>query len=62
MFYAWWVAFGEVRKLKGLGRLVMGLDVQVGLFANLSPLNTVVSRKAILFSDISAMNLIVGWK
>ena len=62
MFYAWWVAFGEVRKLKGLGRLVMGLDVQVGLFANLSPLNTVVSGKVILFSDISAVNLSVGWK
>ena len=40
MFYAWWVACGEVRKLKGLGRLVMGFDVQVGFFANLSPLNT----------------------
>ena len=62
MFYAWWVACGEVRKLKGLGGLVMGLDVQVGLFANLSPLNTVVSGKAILFSDISAVNLSVGWK
>ena len=62
MFYAWWVACGEVRKLKGLGRLVMGFDVQVGFFANLSPLNTVVSRKVILFSDISAVNLIVGWK
>ena len=62
MFYAWWVACGEVRKLKGLGRLVMGFDVQVGFFAILSPLNTVVSRKVILFSDISAVNLIVGWK
>ena len=62
MFYAWWVAFGEVRKLKGLGRLVMGFDVQVGFFANLSPLNTVVSRKVVLFSDISAVNLIPGWK
>ena len=56
------MACGEVRKLKGLGRLVMGLDVQVGLFANLSPLNTVVSGKVILFSDISAVNLSVGWK
>ena len=28
---------------------------------NLSPLNTVVSRKVVLFSDISAVNLIVGW-
>ena len=30
-------------------------------FVNLSPLNTVVSRKVVLFSDISAVNLIVGW-
>ena len=30
-------------------------------FLNLSPLNTVVSRKVVLFSDISAVNLIVGW-
>ena len=36
MFYAWWVACGEVRKLEGLGRLVMGFDVHVGFFANLS--------------------------
>ena len=36
MFYARWVARGEVRKLEGLGRLVMGFDVQVGFFANLS--------------------------
>ena len=28
-------------------------------FANLSPLNTVASRKVIGFSDISAVNLIV---
>ena len=28
---------------------------------NLSPLNTVVSRKEVLFSDILAVNLIVGW-
>ena len=30
-------------------------------FFNLSPLNTTVSRKVILFSDISAVNLMVGW-
>ena len=30
--------------------------------ANLSPLNTVVSKKVIWFLDISAVNLIVGWK
>ena len=28
---------------------------------NLSPLNTTVSRKIISFSDISAVNFIVGW-
>ena len=54
MFNAWWVARGEVRKLEGLGRLVMG-------FANLSPLNT-VDRGGDLVSDISAVNLILGWK
>ena len=26
IFYAWWVARGEVHKLEGLGRLVMGSD------------------------------------
>ena len=30
-------------------------------FINLSPLNTTVSRKIISFSDISAVNFIVGW-
>ena len=30
-------------------------------FFNLSPLNTTVSRKVISFSDISAVNLMVGW-
>ena len=29
---------------------------------NRSPLKTVVSRKVISFSDISAMNFILGWK
>ena len=43
-------------------RLVMGFYVQVGFFANLSPLNSVVSRKVICFSEISAVNLIVGRK
>ena len=28
---------------------------------NLSPLNATVSRKVISFSDISAVNFIVGW-
>ena len=30
-------------------------------FFDLSPLNTTVSRKVISFSDISAVNLMVGW-
>ena len=30
-------------------------------FFNLSPLNTTASRKIISFSDISAVNLMVGW-
>ena len=33
-------------------RLVMDFYVQVGFFANLSPLNSVVSRKVIWFSEI----------
>ena len=28
---------------------------------NLSPLNTTVSRKVISFSDVWAVNVIVGW-
>ena len=32
VFYTWWVTEGEVRKLEGLGRLVMGFDVQDGIF------------------------------
>ena len=31
------------------------------VFMNLSPLSTTVSRKVISFSDISAVNFIVGW-
>ena len=30
-------------------------------FMNLSPLNTTISGKVIWFSDISAVNFIVGW-
>ena len=30
-------------------------------FFNLSPLNTTVSRKVISFSDISTVNLMLGW-
>ena len=51
-----------MRKWEGLGRLAMGFDVQVGFFANFSPLNTMASKKVIWFSDISAVNLIVGRK
>lgn len=31
IFNAWWVARGEMRKLDGLGRLVIGFDVQDGI-------------------------------
>ena len=30
-------------------------------FFNLSPLNTTLSRKVMLFSEILAMNSMVGW-
>ena len=33
----------------------------MGSFFNLSPLNTTMSRKPISFSNISAVNLMVGW-
>ena len=42
--------YGEVRKLDGLGRLVMGFDVQDAMFCEFFPLNTVVSRKVICCS------------
>ena len=49
--------------LKGFSPLIAGFDVQDGfLCANRSPLKTIVSRKVISFSDISAVNFIVGWK
>ena len=34
---------------------------RIDFSVNLSPLNTTVSKKVILFSDISAVNFIVGW-
>ena len=46
--------------LKGVSRLILGFDMDFSV--NRSPLKTVVSRKVISFSDISAVNLIVGWK
>ena len=47
--------------LKGFSRFIVCFDVQMDSFFNLSPLNTTVSRKVISFSDISAVNLMVGW-
>ena len=63
IFNAWWVARCEVCVLEGLCRLVLGVDVQDGVSCESfdPPLNTVVSRRVVLFSDISAVNLIVGW-
>ena len=34
---------------------------KIDSFFNLSPLNTPVSRKVISFSDIAAVNLMLGW-
>ena len=45
--------------LKGFSRLIVGFDMDFSV--NRSPLKTIVSRKVISFSDISAVNLIVGW-
>ena len=62
-FYPQRVAQGKVCILKGFSPLIAGFDVQDGfLCANRSPLKTIVSRKVISFSDISAVNFIVGWK
>ena len=36
-FNAWWVAQDELRKLEGLGWLVMGFDVQDGIFCKSLP-------------------------
>ena len=47
--------------LKGFSRFVVSFDVQNRFFFNLSPLNTTVSRKVISVSDISAVDLMVGW-
>ena len=46
--------------LKGFSRFVVSFDVPNGFFFNLSPLNTTVSRKVTSFSDISAVDLMVG--
>ena len=47
-----------MRKLEGKWVLLSNMES----FANLFPLKTMVSRKVIWFPDISAVNLIVGWK
>ena len=49
MFNAWWVARGEVRKLEGLGRESLS-SKHCGI------------EEVIWFSDIWAVNLILGWK
>ena len=36
-FNAWWVVQDELRKLEGLGCLVMGFDVQDGIFCKSLP-------------------------
>ena len=51
----------EMSTLKGFSRFVESFEVHNGFFFNLSPLNTTLSNEGISFSDISAMNLMVGW-
>ena len=51
-----------MRVLEGFSWLVLCSDIENGLFSNRSPLNTVVSRKVMSFSEISAVNFIAGWK
>ena len=46
--------------LKGFSQFVACLHVQDGFAFKSFPLNTTVSRKVILFSDTSAVNLMVG--
>ena len=46
--------------LKGFTRFVVSLS-KIDSFFKLSRLNTTVLRKVISFSDISAVNLMVGW-
>ena len=47
--------------LKGFNRFVVSFMSKMDFFFNLSSLNTTVSRKVISFSDISAVNFLVGW-
>ena len=46
--------------LKGFSRFVLSFDVQNGFVCEPSLLTT-ISRKVTSFSDISAMNLMLGW-
>ena len=59
-FYPRRMARGKMGILKGFRRLIVNLMSRIVSFMN-SPLNTTVSRKVISFSDISAMNFIIGW-
>ena len=43
-------------------RLIVGVMCKMDFSVNRSPLKTVVSRRVISFSDISAVNFIVGCK
>ena len=51
-----------MRVLEGFSWLVLCSDIENGLLSNRSPLNTVVSRKVMSFSEISAVNFIARWK
>ena len=46
--------------LKGFSRFVVLMSKMISFF-NLSPLNNTVLRKVISFSDISAVDWMVGW-
>ena len=46
--------------VESFSRFVVSFDIQNGLLFNLSPLNSIVSWKVISFSDIAAVNLMVG--
>ena len=59
-FNTWWVTRGKMGILKGFSRFV--LISRIDSLENLSPLCTTVSRNVISLSEISAVNLIVGWK
>ena len=62
IFYAWWVARGEVGKLEGLGRLLMGIDVQNRIFCESFPFKHCGIEENDLDLWYFGLNLIVGWK